>query len=148
MKYLRIFGNPTLNAPERTARVAGLAEIPRGGDGPVFPAPWAARAFALAVALNKRGVFTWSEWADALGQELHRHGAPESADPQAYWRAWLAALEALLWEKQLADGTTLHDLQEAWRRAAEATRRGEPIALPTATFRPPPTQQTAPRRVR
>ena len=32
--------------------------IPRNRDGPVFRAPWEAQAFALAVALHERGLFT------------------------------------------------------------------------------------------
>ena len=109
---------------------AALAAIPRvaGGlmDEPVFPAPWAARAFALAVALNERGLFTWSEWAEALGAALR--DAPGS-DPEAYWRCWLAALEDMLRRKQVAVATELPELQDAWRRAAERTPHGEPIEL-------------------
>lgn len=118
-----------MGPPEDIARVAGLAQIARAEDGPVFPTLWAARVFALTVALNEAGLFAWSEWAEALGAELARDAALASAEPQAYWRAWLAALEALLVEKQLADGAALRDLREAWRRAAEATTYGEPIEL-------------------
>jgi nitrile hydratase accessory protein len=39
-------------------------------DGPVFCEPWEAQAFALAVALQERGVFSKAEWAAALGEEI------------------------------------------------------------------------------
>ena len=40
--------------------------IPCDAEGPVFGAPWEAQAFAMALALHERGVFTWPEWAAAL----------------------------------------------------------------------------------
>jgi len=53
-----------------------VAPIPRESDGPVFPAPWAARAFAMAVAMHERGVFSWGEWSKTLGA----HVAAATAD--------------------------------------------------------------------
>lgn len=114
--------------------LAGFGPIPLGADGPVFPAPWAARAFALAVALNERGAFAWSEWAAALAAAL-ADGDDDPADPEAYWRCWLAALEKVLAAKQLARPGDLLDLQDAWRRAAEATPHGQPIILPARDAR-------------
>ena len=36
-------------------------------DGePVFREPWEAHAFAMAVRLHERGLFTWPEWAATL----------------------------------------------------------------------------------
>jgi len=118
-----------LNAPENIARASDLAQIPRGEDGPVFPTPWAARAFALAVALNEAGLFAWSEWAEALGAELAGQPDAEGSDPEDYWRAWLAALESMLRRKGMGDGDDLFALREAWRRFAEVTPHGEPIEL-------------------
>ena len=119
-----------MSAPEQLAASAASAPITRDGDGPVFPAPWAARAFALAVALNERGLFTWSEWAETLGAELRKAEQRGSADPEDYWRAWLSALERMLASKQLAESADLADLREVWRRAAEATPHGKEIRLP------------------
>jgi nitrile hydratase accessory protein len=44
--------------------------IPRDADGPVFREPWEAQAFAMALALHARGVFTRREWAATLGAEI------------------------------------------------------------------------------
>ena len=49
-----------------------LPGIPRGTEGPVFRAPWEARAFAMALALHKRGLFSWPEWTATLADEIKR----------------------------------------------------------------------------
>lgn len=103
--------------------------IPRDDSGPVFPAPWAARAFALAVGMNERGVFTWTEWSETLGPRVAAETRASAGDPEAYWRAWLSALETILQRKQVADGGDLAELKEAWRAAAERTPHGQPIEL-------------------
>lgn len=54
-------------------------------EPPVFEEPWQARAFALAVLLSERGLFTWTEWTQMLGAEI--------AEGHDYWTSWLAALE-------------------------------------------------------
>jgi nitrile hydratase accessory protein len=118
-----------LNRREGVPALSGSAAIPRGAEGPVFPTPWAARGFALAVALEAKGVFTWGEWAEALGPAVAAETAADPSDAEAYWRAWLTALERLLAAKRVADAAMLADLKEAWRRAAEATPHGEPIEL-------------------
>jgi nitrile hydratase accessory protein len=106
-----------------------IAGIPRDNDGPVFPTPWAGRAFALAVALNERGVFTWSEWSEILGAKVADTTRGRADVVEAYWEAWLAALEDILGRKQVAAHADLLDLKEAWREAAERTPHGQPIEL-------------------
>jgi nitrile hydratase accessory protein len=119
-----------LSQPE-AARIAAesVASIPRDVDGPVFPAPWAARAFALAVAMHGRGIFTWSEWSESLGTKVDATTRGRTDDPTAYWEAWLAALEEILQRKHVAASTDLLDLKKAWREAAEHTPHGMPIEL-------------------
>jgi nitrile hydratase accessory protein len=92
-------------------------------EDPAFAEPWEAEAFALAVALHERGLFTWPEWSAALGEEIRR--APEAS----YYRQWLAALERLVTEKRVTDAGTLAQYAEAWGRAAERTPHGTPIEL-------------------
>ena len=120
-----------MSAVEATrAALAGIHSIPRDPEGPVFPAPWAARAFALAVTLNERGVFSWTEWSETLSATVSRMADDNPADPEAYWRAWLASLEELLGGKQIAGPHDLLELQDAWREAAGRTPHGQPIELP------------------
>ena len=40
---------------------AALPGLTRDDGGPVFKAPWEAQAFAMALALHERGLFTWKE---------------------------------------------------------------------------------------
>jgi nitrile hydratase accessory protein len=109
--------------------------LPRDADGPVFAEPWEAQAFALAVALHERGLFSWPEWADTLAGEIRR--AREAGDPdtgETYYRHWLAALERLVAEKALADPATLARYADAWGRAADRTPHGTPIELRPSDF--------------
>ena len=54
----------------------------------------------MALALHERGVFTWSEWAATLGDEIKRAQAAGDPDTgETYYRHWLAALERLVAEK-------------------------------------------------
>jgi nitrile hydratase accessory protein len=107
-----------------------LPGLPRDGEGPVFGQPWQAHAFAMTLSLHERGVFTWTEWANALSREIrsaaHRDG---SSHAETYYLCWLKALEALMAAKGIASSQELNRLQEAWRRAAERTPHGLPIFL-------------------
>lgn len=121
-------GKATSNPPEAVrAAVEGVPSIPRDDDGPVFRAPWEAQAFAMAVRLHEQGVFTWREWAEALGAEIARAGAADSGED--YYLHWLAALEKLVAEKEVASARELTLRKDAWDRAARATPHGEPIVL-------------------
>jgi len=117
--------------PDHPAR--DLPGLPRDNDGPVFSAPWQAQAFALALALHERGVFTWPEWAAALTEAIRRaqaQGDPDHGD--TYYRHWLDALEQLVIAKGLADAGRLHALEHAWEAAAARTPHGQPIELSAA----------------
>ncbi len=103
---------------------------PRDADGPVFREPWEAQAFALAVALHERGLYTWGEWAAALAAEIaaaQRAGDADLGD--TYYRHWLAALEQLVAEKGASSATELARCRQAWAAAADRTPHGQPIAL-------------------
>lgn len=115
--------------------VAALPELPRDKGGPVFREPWEAQAFAMTLALYRRGVFTWAEWAASLGAEIKR--AQAAGDPDigdTYYRHWLAALEILVAEKGLAAPADLSRYRDAWHRAADRTPHGMPIELRAEDF--------------
>jgi nitrile hydratase accessory protein len=104
--------------------------LPVNDEGPVFGAPWEAQAFAMAVALQQRGLFTWKEWAVTLGEaikEAQRQGDPDTG--ATYYRHWLAALEHVVARKGLTDGRTLARYQVGWSHAASRTPHGTPIEL-------------------
>jgi nitrile hydratase accessory protein len=109
--------------------------IPRNAEGPVFREPWEAQAFALAVSLNERGLFTWKEWAAMLGDEIKKAQAAGDPDTgETYYRHWLATLERIVADKGLADAGTLGRTRDAWQRACARTPHGAPIELKADDF--------------
>ena len=104
--------------------------VPRDDDGPVFREPWEARAFAMALVMHERGLFTWSEWAATLAGEIARAQAGGDPDTgETYYRHWLATLERLVAAKGVASSDTLHRYRDAWDHAADRTPHGSPIEL-------------------
>ena len=128
-----------MSAPDKEAALAAaraLPELPRDDDGPVFAAPWQAQAFAMALTLHKRGLFTWGEWAAMLGDEIRR--AQAAGDPDlgdTYYMHWLNTLERLVAEKGVANAETLHRYRDAWDHACDRTPHGKPIELRPDDFR-------------
>jgi nitrile hydratase accessory protein len=127
-----------VTAPDRNAIARAALEvpgIPQGEDGPVFREPWEAQAFAMALSLHQRGLFTWPEWAATLAEEISRAQADGDPDTgETYYRHWVCALERLVAEKSVADRPTLTRYRDAWERAAEVTPHGEPIELKPEYF--------------
>jgi len=114
----------------RVAQFAALPPLPRDTSGPVFAEPWQAQAFALAVRLSAQGYFTWTEWAAALGAQLH--AAAECGEPDdgaKYYEHWLAALEGLVAAKKLVEPAALLERKEAWANAYRHTPHGQPVTL-------------------
>jgi nitrile hydratase accessory protein len=114
---------------------AAVPGLPANRDGPVFREPWEAQAFAMAVALHDRGIFSWTEWAEMLGAEIKRAqaaGDPDTGD--TYYRHWLATLERIVAAKRLSDPATLHRYSDAWSHAARRTPHGTPIELKPVDF--------------
>ena len=67
--------------------------LPRKNGELVFEAPWEARAFGLAVALNEAGVYPWRDFSQGLAAEtaaMEQQGAHAS-----YYERWLETLEKL-----------------------------------------------------
>ena len=109
-------GRATLSRPD-------APPLPRAAPGePVFAEAWQARAFALAVELNRRGRLPWPAFTAALGAEIAR-------DDGDYWRAWLRALEGWLAAEALAAPEAVQTTTEAWLTAAAHTPHGSPIRL-------------------
>ncbi|MGR3713163.1 MAG: nitrile hydratase accessory protein [Shimia sp.] len=99
---------------------------------PAFEAPWHAQVFALTVALNEAGHFSWTDWAETFGATLKRHGLNRSLDGwEDYFNAWLDALESMLRSHDLADETAIEQMRAAWESAYLSTPHGAPVKLPT-----------------
>jgi len=113
-----------------------VQSIPRNAEGPVFREPWEAAAFALAVSLNGRGLFTWKEWATMLSEEIKKAQAAGDPDTgETYYHHWLATLERMVAAKGITDAKTLTRTRDAWEQACERTPHGTPIELRPDDFR-------------
>ena len=120
---------PAQDAPQ------AIPGISSDSAGPVFGEPWEAQAFAITLALHRRGLFRWTEWSGRLAAEIKR--AQASGDPdtgETYYRHWLAALERLVADKRLSDQAELARYRDAWKRAADRTPHGTPIELEPQDF--------------
>jgi nitrile hydratase accessory protein len=125
-----------LNPKPALRVVTAVPGIPRDTDGPVFREPWEAQAFAMALVLHERGMFTWPEWASTLADEIKRAqaaGDPDTGD--TYYQHWLKALERLVAEKGVTTGEMLTRYRDAWGCAADRTPHGQPIELRPGDFR-------------
>ena len=91
-----------------------------------FEESWQAQLFALTVALNEAGQFTWTDWAAVFGPRVRNVGA------EAYWTVWSEALIALLEERGIAGSSDVQELTEKWQAAARATPHGQSIELSNA----------------
>lgn len=119
-------------APPSAPPVPGL---PADLGGPVFQAPWQAQAFALALSLSDKGLFTWPEWVAALAKEIGDAAAAGDRDTgDSYYRHWLSALERLVTAKGLTTPDVLARYHKAWEAAAERTPHGVPIELRSQDF--------------
>lgn len=105
--------------------LAALPRLPVDAEGPVFAEPWQAQAFAMAVQLHRHGVFTWTEWAAALADELK----DATDDGSHYYEHWLKALEGLVTARGLTAAAALHERRHAWEEAYHRTPHGKPVVL-------------------
>jgi nitrile hydratase accessory protein len=111
--------------------------LTRDESGPVFREAWEAQAFALTLALQEGGAFTWSEWAASLANEIRR--AQSAGDPdtgETYYHHWLAALEQIVVAKGVTTPAMLTRYHDAWDAAANRTPHGKPIELGPRDFAP------------
>jgi len=122
-----------MDAATQAARA--IPGIPRDDDGPVFRAPWEAQAFAMALTLHERGLFTWTEWAATLADQIKRAQAAGDPDTgETYYQHWLATLERLVAEKGVTSTAMLARYRDAWDHAADRTPHGTPIELRPEDF--------------
>ena len=94
-------------------------------DAP-FEEPWQAQLFAITVALNEAGYFSWAEWTAVFGPRVR------DKEASAYWLIWSEALVDLLEQRGVARAAEVQELTERWQAAARATPHGKPILLSAA----------------
>jgi nitrile hydratase accessory protein len=126
---------PTVDTGDAPRATDAVPSIPRDADGPVFREPWQAQAFAMALALHRRGLFTWPEWAALLTEEIRRAQAEGDPDTgETYYLHWLATLENIVAAKGVATAAALARYRAAWDHAADRTPHGAPITLEPRDF--------------
>ncbi len=127
-----------IDDPATRRAVEGVPGIPRDAEGPVFREPWEGQAFAMALTLHDRGLFSWAEWAQLLGEEIRRAQAAGDPDTgETYYRHWWNTLERVITEKGVTSTDTLLRYRDAWERAASRTPHGKPIELQPGDFEGP-----------
>ena len=97
---------------------------------PVFAELWEAHAFAITVKLSENGLLKWSEWTDALTEEIKM--AKEQILPNfgnTYYQFWLSALETILLDKNILKKSDIKSRIEQWRSAYLSTPHGKPVKL-------------------
>lgn len=121
---------PSVQACQDAIKAHGLDMPLLREEGPVFCEPWQAQAFAMTLALHDKGLFTWGQWAQTLGDviaQAPRHGDPDNGNTY-YWH-WLTALERIVQETGSVCAQALDVRRQAWRDAAARTPHGQPIEL-------------------
>jgi nitrile hydratase accessory protein len=115
-----------------------VPDMPGDKGGPIFLEPWHAEVFSLAVALNRQGAFTWSEWVEVFSRTAEDIPAENEANAESgYYRRWLVALESLIARKNLVSVEEMAQRKEEWRRAYLRTPHGQAVELKEG---PPPDQ--------
>lgn len=86
------------------AEMNGTPALPRKSGELVFHDEWERRAFAMAVSLAEQGLLEWKDFQHQLTKAV---ASAEEIDPlhpsRGYYESWLAALEAVLAEKQMLE---------------------------------------------
>jgi len=79
---------------ERIANMDEGIALPRSNGELLFEAPWEARAFGLAVALNEAGIYPWGDFSRRLATQIASEEA--NASPSTYYERWLATLQSIV----------------------------------------------------
>ena len=107
-----------------------ISTIPREDNEPVFREPWQAEVFAIVLSLHEQSLFSWSEWAEILSQQITQAQQQGDADKgDTYYNHWLSALEKLLVLKGIGSEEQLASLYNRWDKAAQTTPHGQAIEL-------------------
>ena len=106
--------------------------IPKEDGGPVFAAPWEAKAFALVVHLFEKGAFQWKDWVETISAEIAVIEKVDYEPSRDYYVCWVRALETVLTEKNLLDETALQQVMkytiETWSHPDHVAQT-EPVGV-------------------
>lgn len=89
-------------------------------DNLVFESPWSARVFGITLAVAESGLFTLSEFQQALIESIGAHEKVEGIDSdEVYYSRWIEALVGLLRDKHALSDETLLAIEARIRTALQ-----------------------------
>ena len=95
----------TYEADRGISDMSGDTALPRKNGELVFREPWEGQAFGIAVAMNRSGVYEWSEFREKLVEAID---ADDSNERHAsFYQRWLRALEQISLDNGLVTSTEL-----------------------------------------
>jgi len=102
-----------------------------GTDGdPVFDEAWQAQALAMADSLVTSGLFSASNWSEALGQSLKESEHRADIDSQhTYYCCVLKTLEQLIQNHSDIDAKLIDRKRDDWEQAYLRTPHGQGVTL-------------------
>lgn len=107
--------------------------IRRDGAEPAFETAGELRAFALAVAAQQSGQYSWAEFQQALIDAIGRWEATETDAPWRYYEHWLEALERVLTGSGTVSPAELdartHQVLTTPRDASHHRARRDPVTV-------------------
>lgn len=112
-----------MNATPGVEAFRQLIDDYRFDDHHVFAEPWQARAFALALALSERGLFSLREFQVALIGRINSYEKSQCiAGTSDYYTRWIEALEDLLAQEKLLPSERLSLLEHEVVEDAESRK--------------------------
>ncbi|MBP1154084.1 MULTISPECIES: nitrile hydratase accessory protein [unclassified Paenibacillus] len=101
-----------MEAPSYISGMEGKSALPRKNGELVFQEPWEGKIFAMAVALDKKGLYVWNDFRDKLAEEITKaeKNDPNHETEKYYYEHWQTALEKLLIEKKIVSEDQLKQL--------------------------------------
>lgn len=89
-------------------------------DSLVFHSPWSARVFGITLAVAESGLFTLSEFQQALIESIATQEKIKSIDSdEVYYSRWIEALVTLLRSKQALSDQALLAIETRIRTALQ-----------------------------
>jgi nitrile hydratase accessory protein len=104
-----------VETPSYISNMEGKNALPRKNGELVFQEPCEGRMFAMAVSLNKKGLYDWAEFTEKLSEEI---SIAEKKDPQHetekyYYEHWQKAFEKILIQNNIVTTEELTQIVQA-----------------------------------
>ena len=102
---------------------------PNNFDFKSFEKPWHRQIYAITVSLSENIVFEWSEFSEALGEQIKMDKTEKQNGSDDYFFSWIKALENLIIKKNVVDQSNLNITKQKWKVAFLNTPHGHPVNI-------------------